>query len=153
MKLESLGYGEPFASAFAAGLEHGQEQEHRQNVPARVISAQREQYTLWCEAGALPAAVSGRLRHQAASGGLPIVGDWVSARLDASAQRASIQRVLPRRSLLARKRPERSSEAQLIAANLDYVFIVSALNQDFSPRRLERALALIGKVAPSLSCS
>jgi ribosome biogenesis GTPase / thiamine phosphate phosphatase len=136
MKLESLGFGEPFATAFATGSDAS-------CLPARVFSAQREQFGLWSEAGPLMAAVSGRLRHEAVQGGLPVVGDWVAARLDTSGQRASIQRVLPRKTQLTRKRPERSSEPQLMAANIDFVFVVSALNQDFSPRRLERALALI----------
>jgi ribosome biogenesis GTPase / thiamine phosphate phosphatase len=136
MKLESLGYGEPFATSFAADGGDGE-------VPARVVSAQREQHTLWIEAGVVPASISGRLRHEAKAGGLPVVGDWVSARLDATHTRASVQRVLPRKSMLARKRPGPTSELQLMAANLDVVLVVSALNQDFSPRRLERALALI----------
>ena len=135
MKLESLGYGEPFASAFAAGCDPSW-------LPARVCSAQREQFGLWTESGPLMAALSGRLRHVAAEGELPVVGDWVAARLDPTGQRASVQCVLPRRSVLTRKRPQQSAP-QLMAANLDCVFVVTALNQDFSPRRLERALALI----------
>lgn len=136
MKLESLGYGEPYSSVFAAGQSSGE-------VPCRVVSASREQYVLWAEAGVLQASISGRLRHQAEDGALPVVGDWVGARLDPSGLRASILRVLPRKSLLARKQVERSSSLQVMAANIDFVFVVSALNQDFSPRRLERALALI----------
>ncbi|HEX5659653.1 MAG TPA: ribosome small subunit-dependent GTPase A [Polyangiales bacterium] len=134
MKLEDIGYGEPYASAFALGND-------QLEVPARVVSAQREQYLLWCEAGVVPASISGRMRHEAAVGELPGVGDWVAAKVESG--RASVQRLLPRKSMLARKRPGPSSEPQLMAANLDYVFVVSALNQDFSPRRLERALALI----------
>ncbi|HKP56164.1 MAG TPA: ribosome small subunit-dependent GTPase A [Polyangiales bacterium] len=136
MNLESLGFGEPFRTAFATESDPS-------CVPARVFSAQREQFELCSEAGSLTASLSGRLRHEATQGGLPVVGDWVVARPDSSGERASILRVLPRKTSLTRKRPERSSELQLMAANVDYVFVVSALNQDFSPRRIERALALI----------
>lgn len=135
MKLESLGYGEPFVSAFEADREAGQ-------FPARVISAEREQCVLWCETGVVPAVVGGRLRHEAAHGALPVVGDWVVAHLDPAGELARVQRVLPRRTTLARKRPQQSTP-QLIATNIDCVLVVSALNQDFSPRRLERALALV----------
>lgn len=135
MELESLGYGEPFSSALALGFEEGQ-------LAARVTSVQREQYVLWCEAGEVSASLSGRMRHEAAIGELPVVGDWVAVRLDDTGQHASIQRLLVRRSVLTRKRPG-VSLPQVMASNVDYVFVVSALNQDFSPRRLERALALI----------
>jgi len=136
MKLEELGYGEPYRSGFEGEHAAGE-------VPARVVSASREQYVLWAESGVLHASISGRLRHGADEGALPVVGDWVAARLDPSGLRASVSRVLPRRSSLARKRVERSSALQVMAANIDVVFVVTALNQDFSPRRLERALALI----------
>lgn len=136
MKLEELGYGELYLSGLMAEHAAGE-------VPARVVSASREHYVLWAEAGVLQASISGRLRHAADDGALPVVGDWVAARLDHSGMRASVSRVLPRKSSLARKRVERSSALQVMAANLDFVFVVTALNQDFSPRRLERALALI----------
>ncbi len=136
MQLSELGWAEPFQSAFASRSDERQ-------VPARVISSQREHVRLWCEAGQLIAAPSGKLRHEARPGELPVVGDWVAASLDAGRARATIHAVLPRRSSLARKRPDRTSEAQLLAANMDFVFVVTALNDDFSPRRIERALALI----------
>jgi len=135
MELEKLGWAEPFKTAFEIGSDPSW-------IPARVVSSQREQLRLWTERGLIPAALSGRLRHAAGKGELPVVGDWVSAALDPTAERAVVHTVLPRRSMLARKRPERSSELQLIASNVDVVFAVSALNSDFSPRRLERALAL-----------
>lgn len=133
MTLEELGYGEPYRSGFDSEYASGE-------LPARVVSATREHYVLWAEAGVLQASASGRLRHQ---GELPVVGDWVAARMDDVGSRASVTRVLPRRSTLARKAVARSSALQVMAANLDFVFVVTALNQDFSPRRLERALALI----------
>lgn len=136
MELELLGWAEPFKSAFETRTE-------RSWVPARVVSSQREHLRLWTENGVVPAAIGGRLRHTAGEGELPVVGDWVAAALDPSAERAVVHAVLPRRGVLARKRPERSSELQLMAANVDVVFVACALNLDFSPRRIERALAVI----------
>lgn len=136
MELEELGWAEPFVSAFADVCDQSW-------IPGRVVSSQREHVRLWTRAGLIPAALSGKLRQTAGEGGLPVAGDWVGAVLDPTGERAVVQAVLPRRTMLARKRPERSSELQVIAANVDAVFAVSALNSDFSPRRLERALALI----------
>jgi ribosome biogenesis GTPase len=136
MQLEDLGWGEPFTTAFRTHREPSY-------LPARVIASQREQLRLWTERGILPAAISGRYRHFAGEGELPVTGDWVAASLDPTGERAVVQTVLPRRGALIRKRPGATSEQQVIAANVDVVFAVSALNLDFSPRRLERAIAVI----------
>lgn len=147
MKLELLGFSEPFVSGFAGGELLGGECVALTNaageVPGRVVCVQRELYLAWTEGGVVACGLSGRLRHEAGPGELPVVGDWVALRLDAGRTRGVVQRVLPRKSSLARKRPDGSSELQLMAANVDFVFVVMALNQDFSARRLERALALI----------
>lgn len=66
------------------------------------------------------------------------VGDWLL--LDPDAQR--VRRILERRSLFKRRAAGTASRVQLIAANVDTLFIVSSCNQDFSPARLERYLAL-----------
>jgi ribosome biogenesis GTPase len=135
MELDTLGWTSAFETAFEIRSDPSW-------IPARVASSQREQLRLWTEHGLIPAALSGRLRHAAEEGELPVVGDWVCAALDRSAERAVVHAVLPRRTTLSRKRPDRSSQLQLIAANVDIVFVLSALNSEFSPRRLERALAL-----------
>jgi ribosome biogenesis GTPase len=67
------------------------------------------------------------------------IGDWLL--LDPDDQRAI--RRLERKTVLARKAAGESAKAQLIAANVDTVFIVSSCNQDFNPSRLERYLALV----------
>jgi ribosome biogenesis GTPase / thiamine phosphate phosphatase len=136
MQLERLGWTDSFASAFLACHEPSW-------IPGRVIASQRERIRLWTERGVLPAAISGRFRHLADEGDLPVTGDWVAASLDPRGERGVVQVVLPRRGALVRKRPGVTSEQQVIAANVDVVFAVSALNLDFSPRRLERAIAVI----------
>jgi ribosome biogenesis GTPase len=112
-------------------------------APARVALAQRERYRLLAPSGAYDAQLAGRLRHEALPGELPVVGDWVVAALRPERDAATIAAVLPRRTALVRKQVERSSAPQVLAANVDVVFLMTSLNRDFNPRRIERALALI----------
>ncbi len=137
MSLESLGWADPFATALAE-LPLSEEL-----VPARVAASQREHYRLLAEDGAYDAALSGQLRHRALPGELPVVGDWVAARIAPGERRATIAACLPRKTQLARKQVGRAAEAQVLAANLDYALLVTALSRDFNPRRIERTLALI----------
>jgi ribosome biogenesis GTPase len=102
------------------------------------VSAQhRGAFDVLTEQGELRVQLAGRLRHEAASGAeLPAVGDWVAVRDE------TIQAVLPRRSAFSRKVAWSQTEAQVVAANLDTVFVVSGLDGDLNPRRLERYLTL-----------
>ena len=68
----------------------------------------------------------------------PTVGDWVALRPNAPV----IEQVFERRSLLSRKQPGRALDEQVMAANIDVLFIVSGLDGDYNPRRIERYLAL-----------
>lgn len=137
MSLESLGWADPFAAAFAA-LPLSDEL-----VPARVAASQREHYRLLAEDGAYDATLSGQLRHRAQPGELPVVGDWVAARVAQGERHASIIACLPRKTELTRKQVGRAAEAQVLAANLDCALLVTSLSRDFNPRRIERTLALI----------
>jgi ribosome biogenesis GTPase / thiamine phosphate phosphatase len=111
---------------------------------ARVFSSEREHYRVLTREGRVyEAELSGKLRHDAALGGLPVVGDWVAARLLPNEQRAVVAACLPRQTALVRKRVGSGSAPQVMAANLDLVYVVSALDHDFNPRRIERALSLI----------
>ncbi|MEO7652887.1 MAG: ribosome small subunit-dependent GTPase A, partial [Bryobacteraceae bacterium] len=105
--------------------------------PARVIAVHRERYILAGESGEFAAELSGRLEYTSGSAAeLPVVGDWVLAAL------GILHRVLPRRTLIARRAAGGVQERQPLAANIDVVFIVSGLDGDFNPRRLERYLVL-----------
>src|SRR5258708_1147555 len=73
----------------------------------------------------------------------PAVGDWVSIKVRPAEQKATLQTILPRKSKLSRKSSGQDSDEQLLAANLDTVFIVTSLNKDFNSRRLERYLAMV----------
>jgi len=137
MDLKDLGWSESLAESFE-GLKESVEGE-----AARVVGAQRERYRLLTPRGAFDAQLSGRLRHEAGEGELPVVGDWVVAELHHDAGSARINACLPRRSSLVRKRAGRASAPQMIASNLDTVFVVTSLNGDLNERRIERTLAMI----------
>jgi ribosome biogenesis GTPase len=133
--LPRLGWGSEFEGAFQAHRDAGL-------VPARVAEEHRERYVLFCESGERSAEVTGRLRYTAASRlDFPAVGDWVAAQPNGDSA-AVIHAVLPRRTRFLRKAAGETTEAQVIAANLDTLFIVSDVDRDFSPRRCERYLTL-----------
>ena len=81
----------------------------------------------------------GRLRDDEIWGGMPAVGDWVVV-CDAPGDRFAIEALLPRRTKVSRKTPWLKAEEHILAANVDTVFLVSGLDADFNPRRLERYL-------------
>ena len=114
-------------------------------VPARVLTEERGQYLVACETGERPASPSGRLRHDAEldpTAAWPAVGDWVALE-PGSGEHGLIQRVLSRRSAVTRRSSgDRRLTSQVLAANVDVVFVVTSMNADFNPRRLERYLAV-----------
>jgi ribosome biogenesis GTPase len=108
-------------------------------IPARVVREDRDRYQLRTEAGDVAGEVSGRLRHDARTrADLPAVGDWVAARPGEGL--AVITRVLPRTSAFVRKLAGETTEEQIVAANVDTVFLVAGLDLDFNVRRIERYL-------------
>jgi len=107
-----------------------------------VIAQQRKFWRVAGEFGECWAEASGKLRLAAdESADWPAVGDWVAAELHGEDATAVIQEVLPRRSKFVRKSPGKKMEEQVIAANMDVALLVSALDGDFNPRRVERYLA------------
>jgi ribosome biogenesis GTPase len=119
--------------------------------PMRVVLAERGAFRTSDGDEELVAVISGRLRHRAAQGGLPVVGDWVAVR---RADPAIIEEVLPRRTALARRDPGMKFD-QVLVANVDLALLVMGLDGDFNLRRLERYLALVGAaaVAPAIVLS
>ncbi|UWP59407.1 ribosome small subunit-dependent GTPase A [Ruminococcus gauvreauii] len=110
----------------------------------RVFSQSRDLYHVMCTGGELMARVSGRFRYEASlPADFPAVGDFVM--LDRETNRdgdAVIHHVLPRKSAFVRKAAGTSNDEQIVASNIDTVFICMALNNDFNLRRLERYLAI-----------
>ena len=101
----------------------------------RVALAARDHFLIWTELGEIEATISGRYRHLGL--GQPCVGDWVALR-DASV----ITEVLPRRTKLSRKDPAKGVQEQVLAANIDLLFVVTGLDGEYNPRRLERYMVL-----------
>jgi ribosome biogenesis GTPase len=135
--LTRLGWDERFAALLgteAPGL-----------VPARVLTEERGLYLVAGAAGEGPASPSGRLRHDVELDPTtvwPAVGDWVALE-PGGGEHHLIQKVLPRRSAVVRRSPtDRQLPAQVLATNVDVVFVVTSMNADFNPRRLERYLAV-----------
>ena len=116
--------------------------EWKDAVPARVVAQQRKFWRVAGDFGECWAEASGKLRLAADKGAdWPAVGDWVVAELHGAKSTAVIQEVLPRRSKFVRKSPGKKMEEQVIAANVETALLVSALDGDFNPRRVERYLA------------
>lgn len=110
-------------------------------VPARVIAQSRGAWCVAGDFGECQAEAAGKLRLAAEQGAdWPAVGDWVAAELRDQGSAAQIQRVLPRRSQFVRKMAGKKIAEQVIAANVDIALLVSALDGDFNPRRVERYL-------------
>jgi ribosome biogenesis GTPase len=115
-------------------------------LPARVVREQRGVLRLETAAGAVDAVLSGRLRHLAEGAHeLPVIGDWVVCRRPEEDGTALVDAVLPRRSKLSRKAAGKRSVEQLLAANVDTIFVVMGLDGDFNLRRLERYLVMCGE--------
>lgn len=110
--------------------------------PARVAQAQREKYVLLTESGEFRAVMKGKLRFDAESAAdLPVVGDWVAAE-PAPGGTAVIKAVLPRQTGISRKEAGSRTSEQVLAANVDVLFLVNGLDGDFNIRRIERYMAL-----------
>lgn len=134
--LERYGHDSFFRDRFTPFAEEG-------FVAGRVIGEVGPFLRVVTESGERTAEVSGRLRHLAASRAeLPAVGDWVVLRADWGAHRVSIFSVLPRRTALTRKAAGQGLAPQVVAANVDTVFLVAGLDRDFNVRRIERAVLL-----------
>jgi ribosome biogenesis GTPase len=132
--LTALGWSDFFEHAFQPYRERG-------HFPGRVVLEERGAYRLYTEQGELKAGVRGKLRFDSESAAdFPAVGDWVAISTRERDGLAQIQAVLPRRSKFSRKAAGANSEEQVVAANVDTVFLVQGLDHDFNLRRLERYL-------------
>jgi ribosome biogenesis GTPase len=136
LQLEKYGWDDFFAEGFAPYAAEGY-------VAGRVILQHGKIYVVQTEAGEREAEVTGRLRHQASGPReLPAVGDWVALRERGGDGQTMIHAVLPRRSVFARKAAGMRLDEQVVAANVDTVFLVTGLDHDYNPRRIERYLIM-----------
>jgi len=143
MSLEYLGYNEKFQnfridnnlSDFEIG---------------RIISEHKERYIVKTEEGEFEAEITGTLRFSAKSRiDFPAVGDWV-ALTTYDSDFSVIHKILPRFSIITRQAVDQFGEIQIIATNVDYAFLIQAVDRDFSMNRLERYLTICysSKVSP-----
>jgi ribosome biogenesis GTPase len=134
--LTAYGWDAAWAEAFRPHAAEGL-------VPGRVVIEFNHLLRVCTAAGDVQAQHAGRLRH-AAEGrhALAAVGDWVALRHRPSERTATIEAILPRRSQFSRKAAGELTEQQVVAANIDVVFVVMGLDRDYNPRRLERYLVL-----------
>jgi len=110
-------------------------------IPARVSLEHTHIYRVLTGGEEWLARVVGRLRHNASSrADFPGVGDWVAVEPPSQAGDARIKAVLPRFSRFSRRAAGDPTEEQVVAANIDTVFIVGGLDHNFNPRRIERYL-------------
>jgi ribosome biogenesis GTPase len=120
-----------------------QKQLNPEHTPARVMEEQRGgTYLLHTGSSEPTATLAGAFRRAAETRGeLPAVGDWVGVRITADA--AVIEHVFTRRSRFSRQAPGATVEEQVIAANVDIVFVMTSLNRDLNLPRLERYLTSV----------
>jgi ribosome biogenesis GTPase len=135
VELHSFGWDEGFAADFQKFAADG-------FVPGRVTLEHQHIYTVHTGHSDLLATVSGGFRHRvAARREYPAVGDWVALRALEAGRRGVIHAVLPRRSKFSRKVAGDETDEQIVAANIDTVFLMMGLDADYSLRRMERYLA------------
>jgi ribosome biogenesis GTPase len=104
-------------------------------LPGRIALIQRGYFTVWMKGGELLLPANASLRRRGCD--WPCIGDWVLVQ-----EESSIVSVLARRTRLSRKQPGSQIGEQVLAANVDVLFVVSGLDLDYNPRRLERYLLL-----------
>lgn len=136
-ELSALGFGPFFEEQLdRSGIAGG--------VPARISAEHRGGYQVWSSTGQGPGQLSGRLRRELESAGLPGVGDWVVLKAEPGEDRtAIIDHLLARRTVFTRGAAGREARTQVVAANVDLVFVVCGLDADFNVRRIERYVARI----------
>lgn len=139
MRLDELGWSSFFESSF--------EEYRRQGYCAmRIVRVNKGKYLAFNGTGEFLCEVTGKFNfHSDSKSSFPTVGDWVATSVIENEQKAMIHAMLPRKSAFSRKAAGESSDEQVIAANIDTVFIVSGLDQNFNLRRIERYLSLAQK--------
>lgn len=134
--LATLGWNEFFAAQI-------QETPHSETVPARVIVQQKTSFIVAAANGEYRATVRGRLRFlRGRQADMPVVGDWVVFHPTPGERSGSIRAVLQRRTAFSRRAAGREEVEQVVAANIDIVFLVTGLDDDYNLRRIERYLAV-----------
>ncbi len=135
MKLSDLGYND--------SLEKFRIEQNLDNFEiGRIIAEHKERYIVKTTKGEFEAEITGNIRFTAKSReDFPAVGDWV-ALMTYDSNFAIIHKILPRFSIIKRQAVEKFGEVQIIAANVDYAFLIQTVDRDFNINRLERYLTI-----------
>jgi ribosome biogenesis GTPase len=134
MKLEIIGWNDFFEAQAA-------QYAHQNLLPGRVTMQHKDRYVLFTEQGEMSAKVSGKFRYEISGlHDFPAVGDWVAFDIDPGDESAVIHHVLERRTKFSRKVAGNRPDEQVLAANIDIVFLVMGLDGNYNVRRLERLL-------------
>ena len=142
--MEKLGYDGFLERAFLPHASKG-------FVPARVAIQFRKRFTLLSSTGELEGRVTGRFQHDASEESqFPAVGYWVAVEIAPGEKAARIHAILARRGVLSRRMAGDAAREQILAANVNVLFIVTGLDSDFNIPRIERYLtvASLGGVEP-----
>ncbi len=137
MQLQLAGWNDSWTQLFS---QHFNNAASNGLQPARVLAQHRQSYSLWTASGEADAEIAGAFLYRASASDLPVVGDWVVIRQYSPSDLAIITGVLPRKTRFSRKVSGAAPEEQVIAANIDLLFIVCGLDHDYNLRRLERYL-------------
>ncbi|NQX46334.1 ribosome small subunit-dependent GTPase A [Paenibacillus tritici] len=139
MNIEQYGWNEEWNSKWTEKLK----QDDRELEPGRIAGDFGSRYRVISGRGEIWGELSGKFRHSlTGSGDYPAVGDWVVLAMQDEGTHAVIHGILPRRSVISRKVAGQTQEEQIVASNVDTLFLVSALNDDFNVRRMERYLIM-----------
>ncbi len=136
--LKELGWDDYFSGAFES-------MRVPDSLPGRVVSLEKESCQVLTESGELFAGISGKMRfHTDRAAQYPSVGDWVVIQPLDGGTRGLIHAILPRKTKFSRRKPGSRTDEQVVAANVDVVFLVSALDggRNLNLRRIERYLAI-----------
>ena len=109
-------------------------------IAGRVLLEHKNLYRVMTNEGELLSSLSGKFKFEHGREAFPAVGDWIVLERMPGEEKGIIHEVLPRNSQFSRKMAGLTTEIQLIAVNVDFVFLVMSLNHDFNVRRLERYL-------------
>ncbi|MHA6529062.1 ribosome small subunit-dependent GTPase A [Paenibacillus sp. BAC0078] len=140
MTIEQYGWNEQWQYKWNEQL---QNEKGRELVPGRIVGDFGSKYRVMTETGETWGELAGKLRHTMSdSGEYPAIGDWVVLAMQDGGEHAVIHGVLPRHSVISRKVAGNTWDEQIVASNVDTLFLVSALNDDFNVRRMERYLIM-----------
>ena len=137
-KIKDIGFDEYFEKLTSEILNNSN---NKDLIPARVIRINKRYYTLFSDEGEFLARIKGKIRHKSeVQSELPIVGDWVLMRK--SDNNAFIDTILTRKNILYRKANIKKNDIQAIVSNIDYVFIIVALDNEMPMSAIARYLSI-----------